>query len=545
MAALWHIARLYWHTLRHLRPVQITGRVRFWLARPQPDLSAAPALATPVGPWEAPACRRPSLTGPGQFLYLNETGDLADLGWDNPAKSKLWRYNQHYFDDLNAEGAATRRDWHQDLIARWIADNAPAAGSGWEPYPTSLRIVNWVKYARSGQALTPDAIQSLAIQTRWLTRRVEWHLLGNHLFANAKALIFAAMFFEGDEADSWWHLGQSILMRELPEQFLPDGAQFELTPMYHALGLEDLLDLINILTSAGQGRRTAPLLQALRDRIPGLQHWLACLSHPDGQISFFNDAAFGIAPETADLNDYATRLGFAPGAAPMGLRHLRDSGFVRMANDQALVLADLAPVGPSYLPGHAHADSLSFELSVFGQRVFVNSGTSVYGTDAERLRQRGTRAHNTVCVAGQDSSEVWGGFRVARRAHVTGIQTETQAGLQKTQGSHDGFRRLPGGPDHHRSWHLAQTSLTVSDQLSANISAEAIYLLHPDISVTSKSDTELVLTLPGGQRLSVTSSTPFSLEPASWHPEFGLSKYTQRLILTLDAGMANLLIAWS
>ena len=34
--------------------------------------------------------------------------------------------------------------------------------------------------------------------------------------------------------------------RELPEQILADGGHFELSPMYHALVLEDLLDLVNI-----------------------------------------------------------------------------------------------------------------------------------------------------------------------------------------------------------------------------------------------------------------------------------------------------------
>ena len=78
--------------------------------------------------------------------------------------------------------------------------------------------------------------------------------------------------------------------------------------------------------------------------------------------------------------------------------------------------ADVGEIGPDYRPGHAHADTLCFELSVFGQRLVVNSGTSEYGLGAERLRQRGTAAHSTVQIDGADSSEVWSGFRVARRA---------------------------------------------------------------------------------------------------------------------------------
>ena len=72
-----------------------------------------------------------------------------------------------------------------------------------------------------------------------------------------------------------------------------------------------------------------------------------------------------------------------------------------------VAMLDVGPIGPDYLPGHAHADTLSFELSLHGRRVLVNSGTSVYGIGAERLRQRGTAAHNTLTVDGADSSEVW------------------------------------------------------------------------------------------------------------------------------------------
>src|SRR5690606_3563546 len=106
-------------------------------------------------------------------------------------------YNQHYFEDLAAESARERDIWHRDLIARWISDNPPAGGSGWEPYPTSLRIINWIKWSLAGGTLPADALASLAVQARWLTRRLEWHLLGNHLFVNAKALIFTGLYFEG------------------------------------------------------------------------------------------------------------------------------------------------------------------------------------------------------------------------------------------------------------------------------------------------------------------------------------------------------------
>jgi uncharacterized heparinase superfamily protein len=432
----------FWRTLRHLRPVQIHGRIRFRLARPKPDLRAPPPLRRRTGAWCPPAARPCSLTGPGEFRFLNETGSLAEHGWDGPAKPKLWRYNQHYFDDLNAEGAAARNAWHPGLIADWLDANPPGQGSGWEPYPTSLRMVNWIKWALAGNPLPPAAVASLALQARWLTRRLEWHLLGNHLFANAKALVFAGCFFDGAEAGGWLDIGLRILEREIPEQILADGGQFELSTMYHALAVEDMLDLVNIAAAFGRFDE----VERWRPSVAPMLSWLLTMSHPDGAIAFFNDAAWGIAPPNGALLAYASRLGIACGPPSAPICHLPESGYVRMSAGDFVVLADLARIGPDYLPGHAHADTLSFEASFAGQRVFVNSGTSEYGTGTERQRQRGTAAHNTVVVEGRDSSEVWAGFRVGRRARPRNVQVAQYADRLHVEASHDGYRYLKQAP---------------------------------------------------------------------------------------------------
>ena len=136
-----------------------------------------------------PACRRASFSVDGVPEFLSCQGTLREArDWDNPEVARLWRYNLHYFDDLNALNSDARVALHRDLIARWISENPAPVGTGWEPYPCSLRIVNWVKWTLSGNALEPAWQSSLAIQADWLSRNLERHLLGNHLFANAKAL---------------------------------------------------------------------------------------------------------------------------------------------------------------------------------------------------------------------------------------------------------------------------------------------------------------------------------------------------------------------
>jgi uncharacterized heparinase superfamily protein len=532
-------AALYFNTLRYLRPVQIYGRAWFCLARPKPDPSPAPPTRMVPGFWVRPAARIASITGPDSFFFLGEAGSLSVHGWDGPAKAKLWRYNQHYFDDLNAQGAEARRDWHTGLIARWIAENPPASGSGWEPYPVSLRIVNWVKFALIGGTLDAAARDSLAVQVRWLTKRLEWHLLGNHLFANAKALLFAGLYFDGPAAAGWRAQALSILTRELPEQILPDGGHFELTPMYHALAVEDVADLYNLLTTYASVLSAAEhaLAKECAARLPGMLRWLQAMSHTDGRISFFNDAAFGVAPENDRLYAYAERLGILAAPLLQGVTHLANSGFARMVRGEAVVLADIGPIGPDYLPGHAHADTLSFELSLGTERVIVNSGTSEYGATAERLRQRGTPAHSTVTVGGANSSEVWSSFRVARRAKIDAVAVAETSGGLSVSARHDGYTRLPNGPHHTRRWNLTETVLTVTDQLDPVAVGEARYHLPPGVTAETRGNFGTLI-LPSGRALHWHAfGATARVEPVTWHPRFGQCLPGQCLSLSFSGDL--------
>lgn len=470
-------------------------------------------------------------------------GQLAEVGWDGPEREKLWRYNQHYFDDLNAEAAETRTDWHRQLVQDWVAKNPPGQGTGWEPYPTSLRIVNWIKWALAGHSLPQTCLHSLATQARWLSGRLEIHLLGNHLFANAKALVFAGTFFDGPEAEKWLRKGIRIIERELPEQILADGGHFERSTMYHALAVEDLLDLINLARAFPDSVASDRLSDRFTAILSQSLHWLSTMSHPDGEIAFFNDAALGIAPSNSELMVYAARLGFEGGAEEaVGPAWLKDSGYIRMAVPAAVALLDVAPVGPDYLPGHAHADTLSFELSVHGQRLLVNSGTSCYGDSTERLRQRGTAAHNTVIVDGKDSSEVWGGFRVARRARPIGLRVALDEQPLVVECGHDGYAHLPGRPMHKRRWILEDGSLVVEDQVSdIGKYAEARFHFHPGVRLENGR-----ARLPNGERIYwEVSEGKVRLEESTWHPGFGEHISNQVLCVMLTDGKSRVRWRWA
>ena len=538
------IAR-YWHTLRHLRAVQVYGRVWFRLARPAVDAAPAPAQRKCTGQWVAPIARPSSILNGTTARFLGKTRAIDSRAiWNDTTLDKLWLYNLHYFDDLSCNDGAAHTALQSQWIERWITENPPPHGNGWEPYPTSLRIVNWIKWSLAGNTLSPRALDSLATQARWLRVRVEHHLLANHLFVNAKALIFAGHFFDDPQSQEWLAEGVRILRREIPEQILPDGGHFERSPMYHAIILEDLLDLLNA-ASVWSGQVDAQTITACKNTIPPMLDYLAAMSHPDGEIAFFNDAASGIAANTAQLDEYAQRLAITgrPLHQPTPLQQLQPSGYIRAVLGPAVLIADVAPVGPDYQPGHAHADTLSFELSLHGQRVIVNSGTSTYAIGRQRTHERSTAAHNTLEIDGRDSSEVWGGFRVARRARVIEcVATASVRGIE-IEAAHDGYRRMIGGAVHHRRWELSENALIITDTIRGAFTCATAHLyLHPSVTQLANDRVQLA----DGRALSfIVRGGILRMESASWHPEFGVDVGSHVVICSMTAPEMTLELRWN
>jgi hypothetical protein len=434
-ATPWQKLMLHVRTLRNLEPVQIYSRLRpFPRFRPVGQLP----LRNLTGEWLSPIIKPVAQLGYNRFRFLNQEREITC--WNDPTASKLWLYNLHYFEHVDGS-----------LVERWIEENPPVAGVGWDPYPTSLRVANWCKWILSGARPSQQVLSSLTDQAAWIEKRLEWHLLANHLLANAKALIFAGSLFTGEIADRWLTKGNLILDEQLRRQILSDGAHVERSPMYHSIVLEDMLDLCNL-------RRASPFsVSNLSGYVSRMLGWLERMVHPDGEISFFNDAALGVAPDRASLENYARRLGISRTRVQLG-----ESGYRRMDDGPIALIFDAAPLGPDYQPGHGHADALSFELSFQEHRVLVNSGTSTYDAGPTRSYEVGTAAHNTLRIDGFDQSEMWGAFRVARRAKTFHVRTDQYSFVEA---AHDGYCRLDSKVIHRRRIDIARQIVIVRDFL--------------------------------------------------------------------------------
>jgi len=527
--------RLYIVTISYLRFPQVYYQAKYRL-RPRsdvPSLGECNFIKNSVC-WSS--YHKASTIDGIKFSYFGQSGKISTK-WSVPDCDKLWVYNLHYLNDVAILNGEVSKKLAQSIITNWVNCNKVVSDVGWEPYPTSIRLVNILKFYTFYDDLTPnnEIISSLGKQAHVLFKNLEYHILGNHLFTNAKALIFSGVLIKNQYSKFWLLKGLDVLDREIKEQFLDDGAHFELSPMYHAIMLWDLLDLINLAFAVDFEMLKSRLNYWCKVACDAL-HWLSTMLHPDGDIAFFNDAAFGVGPKPTLVFEYARQLGlkFENDNSPL-ITH-SNSGYSRVMLDNYSLFVDHASIGPSYLPGHGHADSLSFELSIAKTRIFVNSGTSLYGTGKERLRQRGTQAHNTVCVDQKDSSEVWSGFRVARRANTTLHKAEITNNAVLIDASHDGYLCLPSKILHRRKFQCSENSIVITDNLMNNlVTAVAHFHIHPKISISRGDDKTVKLLLADKKTIiTIFFNNEFQIVESSWHPEFGVSVKNKKLLVEIN-----------
>jgi uncharacterized heparinase superfamily protein len=257
------------------------------------------------------------------------------------------------------------------------------------------------------------------------------------------------------------------------------------------------------------------------------------MSYSNCELAHFNDCANDIAPTFNELLKLGQKVGLNWALnSDIKFNYFKDSGFVVFKDETVHLIADIGDIGPDYLPGHAHADSLSFELAIKGQRIIVNSGTGEYGLSKERLRQRSTSAHSTIELNGKSSSDVWSGFRVAQRARITEVEICEEDKRLEFTAVHDGYKRIKSKPLHKRNWKLDDSSIEIIDEVSGSgNSVQSRYFLHPDIHV-DKHDDSIILSISSEKLAKIRTEQNIQIVDSTYHDKFGSSQKNKCLLIT-------------
>jgi uncharacterized heparinase superfamily protein len=309
--------------------------------------------------------------------------------------------------------------------------------------------------------------------------------------------------------------------------------------MYHALLLEQMLDLLNLVRARPE-RAPAGLEDELADAAGRMCGALEVWTHPDGEIALFSDSALGMAQPPGRLGDYAASLGVAV-QEPAARSFLAEGGFVRLRDESLHLIASVAGPSPAHQPGHAHCDALAFELSVAGRRVVTDTGVFEYVPGPRRDLARATRSHATIEVAGHDQAEMWAAHRVGGRPRVRVLEHVPERSCEAVCTAW-----APGDVAHRRRFALEAGALVVRDMLDGGPRPVHLTLplapglrarlvggvgVAPQLAVQLDSEALLRVELPGG--------VAWRLEPGDYFPEFGRCERRWLLVGESDAFAAG------
>ncbi len=372
-----------------------------------------------------------------------------------------------------AAGAADDDDRCRALchaqLRSWIRENPPRTGVVWRSgIELAIRVLSLVVVLELTAGREDDAAleqlvgRSVADHVGWIRRFPSRHSsANNHRVAELAGLLVAAAAYPdlvpAGEAAAWWREFEDVVGR----QFHPDGVPAEQATGYGLL----VLEWVAICLRAGAPGGSS-LAAGVRERVQAGARFLATVVDRGGNVVRIGDdddtrlltAARPHADHPRAVLDLLARSLPGPPAAPArGLSTFADGGYTVWRSapgpDEVLWVLDHGPLGMGDLAAHAHADTLSVHLHHAGRPVLVDAGTYLYaGPGSWRSDLRSTRVHNTLTVAGADSSEMAGPFnwRRSRRARGRLLTARSSSCGWKVEAEHDGYLR-DHGVLHHRT----------------------------------------------------------------------------------------------
>ena len=493
-----------------------------------------------------------------EFLNVSKNFAGSHFDWQPKDMSRLWQYNLHYFDYLREPERSLGNK--KSLINDWIEFNQQGSQPGWEPFTVSLRIVNWIFFfltVMKHENVPQSWLNSLFEQALWLSMNDEKHILANHYFENIKALLFAGVYFQGKTADIWLKKSQQLLYEQLHEQFLEDGGHFEKSPLYHCFMLENCLDIYNIIAN-NRSVCDIKLQSILKKQIEHSLHWLSEMQFHGGWLPLFNDSVHNLAPNYLELSQYARELFLYESEASIvsggKIIELDASGYYGIETGLDKFLIDCGDISPSYQPGHTHCDFLSYELAFNNQMIVVDSGVFEYAEGKMRDYVRSTNAHNTISVDGDEQSEVWAAFRVARRAKKLYAEITRNNHGATFKGGYVGFYAVKGKAKHYRQVDvflddannsLEQIRILDKIHVSGKHLAENYLHIHPSIECDDQGKGIIQLIRNGEPiaKVVIDRDCIYKISHSFYCPEFGVKLKNSKIVMK-KAGKNNISMSY-
>ena len=331
--------------------------------------------------------------------------------WPNLGQTYWGRSRDEYYAQA---WVGQLRDWAADCPAQSSRKNV--AGATWRTIETGLRMSTYWpdtyhRFLESPAFTDADVtlyLKSCIEQARYLN---SFYTQANFLTMEMAGLYtVGALYPELNEAAGWRTLASQKLYAEQSVQFLPDGWHYELSPGYHAVAIDNTLQIYQLAAIEGlTGELPSGYVAGLEKAYQALLYMAA----PNRVTPPVNDSGRNdVKARLLEGYQYFTnRLDFlwlATGGAqgkpppqasysfPYGGFNAMRSGWETNAN---FAFFDAGALGQS---GHRHEDKLALQLWSFGREILFDHGAGNYETSIWRSYSISSYGHNTVVVDGLD-----------------------------------------------------------------------------------------------------------------------------------------------
>jgi uncharacterized heparinase superfamily protein len=387
-------------------------------------------------------------------------------------------------------------------ITSFLSANPPYRGVNWnctmDVAIRAAQILSSEGYlAPAGEAgLRGELLRAMTDHARFIRENLEdGPVRGNHYLSDLAGLYLCALGLgEVTEAAAWKQFARDALHSEMERQVRPDGFDFEASTSYHALATEMLLFPALLGTGRGDpfGREYLDLLEKMVEVISALIRSDGTLpqigDNDDGRFLIFSQyhrsrrdwrPLLALASFLFRNEDWLAQSGDAwvEGVWVLGEPFVRwidtlrvplshrpfscaafpHAGVYQLGFGSTQMVVDAGDVGQGNNGGHAHNDTLAFELHAFGREVLPDRGTGTYTPSLElRNRFRSTRSHNTVQVDGEEINPFpEEPFRLIPADEPRVRRWRAGSRWAYFEAEHHGYRRLPLPVVHRRRFLLS------------------------------------------------------------------------------------------
>lgn len=338
----------------------------------------------------------------------------------------VWHLNIHYcWVNLADAYWATGDEKYAKAFVRqlngWIdqcctlSDYWNGVGSVWRPLDAGQRMnKNWpvlfYRFLASSSFDDESIIKMVKSFYQHAVHLTKHPTTNNWLILEMSGLyIVGGLFPEFKDAEEWRSFASNKLYEEEEKMFYPDGAQYELTPGYHAVSVSNIAAVYRFARLNGY-----QLPDGFVNRLERAYEYFVKLRMPDGRMPSVNDAewlvsgdylqeAADLFPGRSDFKYFVTngKEGSLPSYTsvwmPWAGWYVMRSGWDREA------LYAFFEVGP-FGAAHQHEDKLSFILYAYGNRLITECGYYSYDQSDWRKYALSARGHNVARVDGKDQN---------------------------------------------------------------------------------------------------------------------------------------------